>query len=145
MAIAGVLLGVLGFAGAYLYGIVHTVRHIPEAYAAWDTGTLLVEYMKLHTNRWPSSWDDLLPAMNGGKDGPVTLFGAQAGDTNYAVSLRKKVAIDWTFNPSEPDARRPVTRLDGAKFPFVWNGTEPNEMIRAYLKSSKNAGINQAR
>jgi hypothetical protein len=27
---------------------IHTVRLLPEAYAAWDTGTLLIQYMESH-------------------------------------------------------------------------------------------------
>lgn len=138
--IIGVLVAVLAFAAYFIYGIVYTVRHIPQAYAAWDTGDLLIEYMKLHDNRWPSSWDELVPAMNGDTNGPITLWGAQAGDTNYVLSLRKTVAIDWSFDPRHPDGKSPVTRLDSTKFPLLWNNAEPNEMVRVYLKSSADAG-----
>jgi hypothetical protein len=114
------------------YGILHTVRHIPEAYAAWDTGTLLIEYMNRHDNRWPASWDDLLTVLDH-PDHAIPLRGASANDVPYARSLREKVAIDWTFDPRHPNARNPVTRPDGTPFPVTWQGAEPNAMIRAHL------------
>jgi hypothetical protein len=50
---------VLAFLAFIGYEYVYLNRHIPEAYMAWDTGTLLVEYMKTHNDKWPSSWEDL--------------------------------------------------------------------------------------
>jgi hypothetical protein len=142
--ITGIVLAILGFAVYFGYRIFYTVRHIPEAYAAWDTGTLLVEYMKSYDDRWPSSWDDLLSIISNSSN-QITFFGAGAGDTNYAFSLRKKVAIDWKFNPSQRDQSSPVTRLDGGKFPVVWEGAEPNEMIRAFLRTSTNTNAPHSR
>ena len=43
MPLADAIVGVTGWVG---YRIYFTVSHVAEAYAAWDTGTLLVEYMK---------------------------------------------------------------------------------------------------
>src|SRR5260221_606754 len=43
---------VLGVAGWFGYRLLYTVSHIHEAYAAWDTGTLLVEYMTVHDDSW---------------------------------------------------------------------------------------------
>jgi hypothetical protein len=42
-AILVLILIVIGLATWVVYGVVRVYRHIPEAYAAWDTGTLLVE------------------------------------------------------------------------------------------------------
>ncbi len=135
-----VVLTVFGVVVYFGYGITHTLRRIPEAYAAWDTGTLLVEYMKSHGNRWPSSWGDLLSVVRSDSGDQVMFRGAKAGDTNYAASLRTKVAIDWKFDPSREGQSPPVTRLDGTKFPVVWKGAEPNDMIHRYLT----AGITNA-
>jgi hypothetical protein len=55
---------VVGIIGWYAFNIIRALQNIPEAYAAWDTGTLLVEYMKLHGDQWPKSWDDLLTVMD---------------------------------------------------------------------------------
>jgi hypothetical protein len=127
---------VFGIAAYFGYSLVYTVRHVPEAYAAWDTGTLLVEYMKSHGNRWPSSWDDLLSVMRSDSGDQVMFRGARAGDTNYAASLRTKVAINWKFDTSREGPGSPVTRLDGTKFPVVWQGAEPNEMVHQYLTTT---------
>ena len=143
--IVGIAVAVVGTVGYFGYRTVYVLRHIPEAYAAWDTGTLLVEYMKSHDDRWPSSWEDLLSAMKSHAGDEIMFRGARAGDTNYANSLRKTVVIDWRFDPSRAGDVSPVTRLDGTKFPIVWQGAEPNEMVRAYLKSSTNANAPKIR
>ncbi|HXC99549.1 MAG TPA: hypothetical protein VN048_09420 [Verrucomicrobiae bacterium] len=134
--ITGIALVVFAWAVWYGYRIAHTVNQIPTAYAAWDTGTLLVEYMKSHNNRWPSSWDDLLSVINTNSSNQFTLWGATADVTNYALTLRQKVVIDWKFDPSPTNQGSPVTRADGTKFEIVWNGAEPNDMVRRYLTST---------
>lgn len=134
--IVAITVVVIGALVCIAIGLVYTkIRHVPEAYAAWDTGTLLVEYMKGHDDRWPSSWEDLLSIMDSESGRQIPLRGAQAGDINYARSLRKIVSIDWTFNPARRDNRSPVTRLNGTAFPVVWHGAEPNEMIHEYLRT----------
>ena len=121
----------LGWAAWGAYRVYYTYAHIPEAYAAWDTGTLLVEFMKAHEGHWPSSWDDLLTVMDSESGQKIVLRGAGAGDMRYAKSLREKIRVDWSFDPTHPDAKNPVTRLDGSPFPIVWE--EPNDMVRYYL------------
>ena len=145
VAIVVTIFGILAYFGCVIAYTVSTVRHIPEAYAAWDTGTLLVEYMKSHDGRWPSSWDELLSVMSSDSGSQIMLRGSQAGDTNYALSLRKMVAIDWKFDPAQNDQRSPVTRPNGTKFPVVWQGAEPNKMVRAYLKARINTNAPKLR
>lgn len=129
---------VMSCVAVYLgYAAVYTYRRIPEAYAAWDTGTLLVEYMNSHERHWPSSWEDLLSLVRKDTEGRITLYGAKAGDVHYAASLSRFVSIDWKFDPSRDEQRSPVRRLDGSKFPVVWAGTEPNERIRLYLQTAR--------
>lgn len=131
----GILTTVFGVVAYFVYRAIYTARHIPEAYAAWDTGTLVVEYMDSHGGEWPTSWDDLLSMIS---TNPVLFRGASHGDSNYAYSLRTKVAIDWSFDPKRKDESRPVTRPDGSGFPIVWQGKEPNQMILTYIRD-KNA------
>ncbi len=141
----GIVLTLLG-TGAYIgYQVLYTWYHIPEAYAAWDTGQLLVKYMQVNQNRWPSSWDDLVTVVNTEAGSHITLYGARAGDKNYALSLRKKVSIDWKFDPSRSDQASPVARADGGKFPIVWHGGEPNDMVHAYLKAAGSTNAHQPR
>lgn len=114
-----------------------------EAYAAWDTGTLVIEYLETHDGRWPQSWDDLLTVLEGERGRQVMLYGASAGDVEYARSLRRRVAIDWTADPADLSRARlregappfrAVTRPDGSDFETVWEGAEPNELIWRYLR-----------
>jgi hypothetical protein len=127
-----VAIAALAVIGWIAYRVLHTAAHIPEAYAAWDTGTLLVEYMKTHEDRWPASWEDLLTVLDSDAGRQIPLRGAQAGDLQYARSLRDKVAVDWGFDPVRLGDKRPVTRPNGSAFPFVWE--EPNEMVQNYLR-----------
>lgn len=132
-AILGVAIVLAGVATWGTYRVLHTID-VSEGYAAWDTGTLLVEYMKGHEGRWPDSWEELLTVLDSESGREVLMRGASAGDLEYARTLREKVAVDWSFDPSRPGQKRPVTRRDGSAFPFVWE--EPNEMVREYLKSA---------
>jgi hypothetical protein len=126
-------IAIVGVVGWIAYGFLHTLRGIPEAYAAWDTGTLLIEYMKQHDDHWPKSWDELVTVLDSDEGRKIPLRGAQAGDIVYARSLREKVAVDWEFDPASRSERNPVTPIGGGKFPVVWDGAEPNEMVRHYL------------
>lgn len=112
--------------GAYVTRVVRTVGKLPEAYAAWDAGTLLVAYMR-ETNRWPQSWDDLLSVA----EPEVSYRGCGPEDRDYGPRLRSLVRIDWSFARDDPGAR-PVTRPDGSEFPVVWE--DPNEMISDHLE-----------
>ncbi len=127
------VIAIVGVVGWIAYGFLHTLRGLPEAYAAWDTGTLLIEYMKRHDDQWPRSWDELLTVLDLDEGRKIPLRGAQAGDIAYARSLREKVAVDWTFDPANPNAVSPVAPIGGGKFSVVWQGAEPNEMVRSYL------------
>jgi hypothetical protein len=68
---------------------------------------------------------------------PVFFRGASHGDSNYAYSLRTRIAIDWSFDPGGKTGRRPVTRPDGSGFPVLWEGKEPNEMVLGYLRDKQ--------
>src|SRR5437016_1878577 len=94
--VIGSVLLVLAVVGWYVIQFVLMMQRIPEAYAAWDTGTLLVEYMKVHNDRWPKSWDDLLTVLDSEAGREILLRGSGAVDIEYAKSLRKQVAVNWT-------------------------------------------------
>ena len=128
-----IAIAIVGVVGWIAYGFLHTLRGLPDAYAAWDTGTLLIEYMKHHDDQWPKSWDQLLTVLDSDEGRMIPLRGAQAGDIAYARALREKVAIDWAFDPAKPNAGNPVTPTDGGNFTVVWKGADPNEMVRYYL------------
>jgi hypothetical protein len=132
-----VMLAFMVFLCLVVYSAIQAPGQLREAYAAWDTGTLLVEYLKAHDNQWPKSWDDLLTVMDGKTPSDFRLRGRGDGmDKEYAVSLREKVLVDWNFNPKTRRPDRPVTRLDGKPFPVTWQDAEPNKMIHDHLDST---------
>jgi len=73
-----------------------------EAYAAWDTGALLIAYMKTHDEEWPENWGGLLSTLETerGLGSGLTLRGGSPHDTNYHRYLRETIMIDWTFDPA---------------------------------------------
>lgn len=122
------------------YGAFRSWRLLPEAYAAWDAGTLLVEYLKANDDRWPSSWDDLLTVLESPGGADIVLHGSRAGDVAYARSLREVVADDWSFDPLRIADANPVTRPDGSAFGVLWEGGDPNEMVLEYLRGREQMG-----
>jgi hypothetical protein len=145
IVIAACVLVPLGAAAYFGYSVFYTWRHIREAYAAWDTGTLLVEYMESHDGRWPSSWDDLLSVVRSASADQVKLYGTGTNQEEVALSLAKSVAVDWTFDPSGSSNQSPVTRHDGTKFPVLWQGADPNKMVRRYLADRRATNAPQTR
>lgn len=128
---AALCVGLVILAQAY-----STWRHLPEAYAAWDTGTLLVEYMKAE-GRWPSSWQDLSKFATAGEDDrQFTLRGSSRPEwPEYIAGLPDLVAVDWSYDPRAVYAGDPVRRASGGAFPVLWDGGDPNRMVRDYLSA----------
>ena len=130
-AIFAVVVAIIGY---YVYSIAHMLNHLPEAYSAWDTGTLLVEYMKRNDDRWPSSWEDLAQ-MTKETDVYVMLRGKSGDDAvQYVRSLNNTIAVDWRFDPRLNKSVTIVTPKSGGTFSVVWSGADPNEMVHDYLK-----------
>lgn len=125
---------VLAF-GWFAYCVFDTWRNIPEAYAAWDTGVLIVAYLALHDNKWPHSWDELLSVT---EDGVGTR--GDYGENGINGILSDSVSVDWDFDPTSivgtewvEGQIRVVTRADGRDFSVLWPGADPNQMIWRYL------------
>lgn len=116
--------------GLFVFSAFNTWRKIPESYAAWTTGNLIVDYLNTHSNQWPRSWEDLDQATNCQRYVPIE-------------KLREQVKIDWdadfgqllqlaSNHPTTP--LRVVTRPDGSRLHAVWGAdTEPNRKIMGYL------------
>jgi hypothetical protein len=141
--VAVLLLGV----GYFAFRLVYTWRHLPEAYAAWDTGCLLVNYMDLHEGRWPTDWEDLLSVFESEVGEAICLAGRRSDETilEHARSLRRMVAIDWSFAPNKATGdEQPVTRPNGKPFPVVWSGAEPNQIVHEYLEERRSEGVPEA-
>ncbi len=122
------------------YGAYRSWRLLPETYAAWDTGTLLVEFLKANDDRRPSSWDDLLTVLESPGGAGIVLYGSHTGDVAYARSLREVVAVDWSFDPLRIADANPVTRPDGSAFGVLWEGGNPNEMVLEYFRGREQGG-----
>ena len=123
----------LAYPALWVATFVRTAMHIPEAYAAWDTGSLLVRHLEVH-ERWPSSWEELL-AVAGERDDPNRVFLRGGHDREHLESLADFVAIDWSFDITAPDGPNPVTRINGKDFTVYWE--DPNEMVRLHLAQQK--------
>ncbi|KAA1257414.1 hypothetical protein LF1_52630 [Rubripirellula obstinata] len=129
-------LALLVAAGMVAWSVIRTIGEIPEAYAAWDTGTLLTTYLDQNDGKWPSGWDDLATVIN---EHEPMLFsrsdehGERMSDADYIAKLRSMVDVDWTYQPGPDNAASPVTRADGGVFRTVWTGAEPNEMVRSFI------------
>ena len=130
-----VLLATIAYIGFDMW---RTVTQIPEAYAAWDAASLVIEYMDTHDGAWPRSWDELLTATK-----TLPKDGRQIRGTPID-QFPTFVRIDWAADPSklaeaipELDALpfRVITRADGSDFPTLWSGAEPNTLVWKYLKT----------
>ena len=139
IAVAVVVVAVVGYIG---FDMVRTVTQIPEAYAAWDSASLLVEFMETHDGAWPTSWDELFSAA---RTLPTEDRALRGCSTNNLHKIAQLVRIDWSADPQElaqakPEAQsipfRVVTRADGSDFPTLWSGAEPNRLIWKYLKEN---------
>ena len=135
LAIAGVFFIGIGY---FVWSFLDTWRRLPEAYAAWDTGTLLICYMDRNEKRWPKNWEDLTSIIR--PDDPcVFCRGVEDGEDRAngypktIAKLKTMVRIDWGYVPLSGSTKRPVSRIDGSPFPVIWAGAEPNEMIYNYL------------
>jgi len=110
---------------------------IPNSYAAWTTGNLIVEYLRTHDDRWPRGWNDLR------ESGDAI---ARRGDPIYwdFDKLPKMIAVDWTTNVQQlarsMNSNRGVpfpvvTKLDGSPVDHRWGqDTEPNRQVYEYLR-----------
>jgi hypothetical protein len=131
-----VALGVLWF-GYSLYRAVHVT--IPESYAAWTTGNVIVEYLATHTNQWPRSWEELQSAANSMLENGRPVY-------TPLDRLPQFVKVDWHADidrlfqiaRSDPKAKiHVISRLDGSPLRAAWGpDTEPNAKVMGYLRWS---------
>ena len=133
-----ILLAAVAYIGFHMW---RTVAQIPEAYAAWDAATLVIEHLDTHGGEWPRSWEELFAAAKTLPNNDRRLHGTSPD------RLAKLVRIDWNADPREmtrasaSPGRMPfhvITRADGRDFPTLWTGAEPNTLVWEYL-NKKNA------
>ncbi|MCD0457923.1 hypothetical protein [Roseiconus lacunae] len=126
-----VIVGIVVFAIAsgFVARFVYIWWHIPEAYAAWDAGDMLLWYMRTHDDDWPDNWDEFQAAVE--NEPALFLRGRYPDEPDYMGRMRRTIKIDWSFDPTNPQNPRPVTRPDGAPLHTYWS--DPNGMIFQYL------------
>ncbi len=107
--------------------------HIPEAYAAWDAGDMLVWYMRSRNDAWPTGWDDLQAAVE--NEPALFLRGRHPQEPDYMGRMRRTIRIDWSFDPKAPKNPTPVTRPDGSPLHAYWS--DPNGMIYEHLRRAQ--------
>jgi hypothetical protein len=117
---------------AYILYAVLKLREMPEAYAAWDTGVLLVEYMKSHDDHWPRSWDDLAEVVAADRDPKIVMKGNSGDPIAYVRCLGDFAKVDWTFDPQHDRGYPIVTAPDGTPISKMWE--DPNQTVRQHLK-----------
>jgi hypothetical protein len=109
---------------------------IRNAYAAEWAGSLIVDHLRQHADRWPKSWNDLRPVYE--------QHIARVGRPWSFEELQERVDIDWKVDVIELrrtalDERRPTTiviqRKDGVAEHF--QGADPNAIIRNYFRTSR--------
>lgn len=122
-----VLTGVVVWWG---WDLLYILRGLPDAYAMWDAGDLIVDYMGKHSDQWPSGWEELKRSFEACKGGD----GEMRGQTFDGI--RNRIQIDWQASPQNAllhhTAFNSVTAKSGNH--TTWEGAEPNEMIIQYLR-----------
>jgi len=117
----------------FVGNIVYVWWHIPEAYAAWDAGEMLVWYMKANDDDWPDDWNDLRTIVES-EPGPF-LRGRNSDEPDYMGRISKMITVDWAFDPQNPVNKTPVTRANGSPLHCYWS--DPNKMIYDRIQASK--------
>lgn len=129
--IAGLI--VLSLAAWFVGRVAYLWWHIPEAYAAWDAGDMLLWYMRSHDDDWPDNWGELQSAIE--SEPSLFLRGRHPEEPDYMGRMRETIKIDWSFDPANPTNPTPVTRADGSPLHAYWS--DPNGMIYQYLERQK--------
>ncbi len=119
-------------AGYFAYSV-HRYANttVPNAYAVWWVGGMVVNYLEQNEDQWPQSWDDLKPVY----DQQIL----ESGQPWSFEELKSRVIIRWDVDvervrqlPAPPDDL--IYLRDGGD--EHWSGQEPNTMVYEYLTQS---------
>jgi hypothetical protein len=119
------------------YSFIRTWLLLPESYAAWTTGNLMVEYLQTHTNQWPHGWEDLRSATNSLQEKGMPVF-VPLDQLPHFVKIDWRVDVGHLQQVAHSSSNvtiHVITRLDGSPLrAVVGPDTEPNNKIIRYLQ-----------
>jgi hypothetical protein len=118
----------------------YTLRGLPDAYACWDIGDVVVDYMSKHGGRWPSEWEDLRPSYNA----LALTDGRMRGGLTFD-DLRNRIEINWSASPEGALSRHVAFKAIVVKSGngTRWAGAEPNDMVIDYLRRRNEASASR--
>jgi hypothetical protein len=136
-----IVAAVLVSVGYYAWLVFDAWRHIPEAYAAWDAGTLCVCCLQRTDGNWPKNWDDLERIIE--PDDDCVFCRGVVGDgsdrsNRYRETIKRMqtiVRIDWNYVPKPGVMGNPVTKIDGGPLYLMW--ADPNYMIFDFVTNGR--------
>jgi hypothetical protein len=120
----------------FSYSVYQAFQSMRDAYLVWHAAAMVIDHMRTHHNRWPSSWDELRQA----NPDP-----SESGGFQNFEEVRKRITIDWAAQPGSlvkadyQDEEAPPFRviyLRNGKIRY-WTGYEPNHVIWHYLQQNK--------
>ncbi len=122
--------------------IKHLVERPREAYAVQHTAELVVEYMRSHSNQWPSSWSELRTVKIGDQEYFTRFEKETGGYSGFLDELESLVVVDFNTTLSDLIAATGATSTPPFRVIWLrngrnthWAGLEPNEFVADYLKS----------
>lgn len=131
----GVVFSAASYSAFRLYQVAQIFLHDP--YYVEHTAGYVIDYMKSHNNRWPTSWDDLYLANP--ERVKFNMF-------PKFEELKANVSIDWNARPEILEKAKFNDNDNQPAFRVIWlrNGssiyrasTEPNRLIWDYLQKNK--------
>lgn len=135
------LVGVCG--GGFLF-MRAALERSNDAYAVQHTAELVVEYLKRHTNQWPSSWSGLRTAQIGDQEYFRKFEKETGGYSAFLDDLERRVDVDFTVKT--PQLVAAIQSRSVPPFRVIWlrsgrnthwSGLEPNELVAEYIRGIK--------
>lgn len=115
-------------------GLKNVIEELPDAYAIWGTGELIIAYIE-EKNEMPESWMDLEPFWDAGAGMHAKAGGIESfEDLQSVVEVKFDRLNEFRLSASEGIEPPPlVTAKSGAT--TRWEGADAGEMIIYHLKN----------
>jgi len=125
---------VIGGVGYFGYGLYHLLTvTVPDAYAVWNTASLVNDFMDAHDGAWPTGWNDLRQTYE------IT----NQPNPEHMADLQARVDVDWHADPrklaaaAEPAPHalpfRVIWLRDGSNAHYA----EPNWLVWVHLQQPR--------